>query len=61
MKKNFLQNKTILITGGTGSFGQKFTEICLKKYKPKKSLFIVVMNLNKLKWRKNFLETEKLN
>ena len=29
------QNKIILLTGGTGSFGQKFTEIMLKKYKPK--------------------------
>lgn len=28
-------NKTILLTGGTGSFGQKFTEIVLKKHKPK--------------------------
>jgi UDP-N-acetylglucosamine 4,6-dehydratase/5-epimerase len=31
-----LTGKTILITGGTGSFGKKFTEIVLKKYKPKK-------------------------
>lgn len=31
-----LNNKTILITGGTGSFGKKFTEIIFKKYKPKK-------------------------
>ena len=29
-------NKTILITGGTGSFGKKFTEVILKKYKVKK-------------------------
>jgi len=29
-------NKTILITGGTGSFGKKYTEIILKKYNPKK-------------------------
>ena len=28
-------NKTILITGGTGSFGQKCSEILLK-FKPKK-------------------------
>jgi UDP-N-acetylglucosamine 4,6-dehydratase/5-epimerase len=28
--------KTILLTGGTGSFGQKFTEIMLKKYNPKR-------------------------
>ena len=29
------KNKTILITGGTGSFGNKFTEIMLKNHKPK--------------------------
>lgn len=29
-------NKTVLITGGTGTFGTKFTEILLSKYKPKK-------------------------
>lgn len=28
-------NKTILITGGTGSFGQKFVEIILKEHNPK--------------------------
>ncbi|MEW5895422.1 MAG: UDP-N-acetylglucosamine 4,6-dehydratase (inverting) [Candidatus Omnitrophota bacterium] len=31
-----LDDKTILITGGTGSFGKKFTEIVLKRYNPKK-------------------------
>lgn len=31
-----LNNKVILVTGGTGSFGQAFTEIIFKKYKPKK-------------------------
>jgi len=30
-----LNNKTILITGGAGSFGQKFTEIILREYNPK--------------------------
>ena len=29
-------NKTILITGGTGSFGHKFVEMTLKKFNPKK-------------------------
>jgi len=28
-------NKTLLLTGGTGSFGQKFVETMLNKYKPK--------------------------
>jgi FlaA1/EpsC-like NDP-sugar epimerase len=31
-----LENKTILITGGTGSFGNRFTELILQKYNPKK-------------------------
>jgi UDP-N-acetylglucosamine 4,6-dehydratase (inverting) len=31
----FLNNKIVLITGGCGSFGQKFTEIVLKEYNPK--------------------------
>jgi len=30
-----LENKVILVTGGTGSFGQKFTEIVLKQHNPK--------------------------
>ena len=30
-----LNNKNILITGGTGSFGQKFVNNVLLKYKPK--------------------------
>ena len=30
------KNSSILITGGTGSFGHKFTELTLKKYNPKR-------------------------
>lgn len=33
---NLLAEKSILITGGTGSFGKKATEIILKRYKPKR-------------------------
>jgi UDP-N-acetylglucosamine 4,6-dehydratase (inverting) len=29
-----LKNKVVLLTGGTGSFGNKFTEITLKEYDP---------------------------
>lgn len=31
-----LNNKTILITGGTGSFGKKFLEMIFEQYNPKK-------------------------
>ena len=30
------KNKTIFVTGGTGSFGQHFITTILKKYSPKK-------------------------
>ncbi|MCI6165468.1 MAG: polysaccharide biosynthesis protein, partial [Lachnospira sp.] len=33
---SMLNGKTILITGGTGSFGNHFVEYVLKNYKPKK-------------------------
>jgi UDP-N-acetylglucosamine 4,6-dehydratase (inverting) len=31
-----LNDKSILITGGTGSFGKKFTEIIFKRYRPRR-------------------------
>ena len=31
-----LNDKTILITGGTGSFGKKFIEMIFANYSPKK-------------------------
>ena len=34
------ENKTILITGGTGSFGRRFTHLMLKRYKKIKKLII---------------------
>jgi len=39
-------NKNILITGGTGSFGKKYTEIILSLYKPNK---IIVFSRDELK------------
>ncbi len=39
-------NKTILITGGTGSFGKKFIKILLSKYQPKK---VIVYSRDELK------------
>jgi len=41
-----LNNKTILITGGTGSFGKKFIKTILDKYKPKK---VIVYSRDELK------------
>ena len=41
-----LKNKTILITGGTGSFGKAFSAELLRKHKPKK---IIIFSRDELK------------
>ena len=40
-----LNNKTILITGGTGSFGSTFIDFVAKKHNPKKLLFFLEKKL----------------
>ncbi|MGI2191745.1 UDP-N-acetylglucosamine 4,6-dehydratase (inverting) [Shewanella baltica] len=39
-------NKTILITGGTGSFGRKYTKTILARYKPKR---LIILSRDELK------------
>ena len=51
-----LNNKTILITGGTGSFGQKFTEIIFKKYKPRKIIIFSRDEYKQFEMSKKFSE-----
>ena len=41
-----LTNKTLLITGGTGSFGRKFTELVLREHDPRR---IIVFSRDELK------------
>ncbi|MBS4025583.1 MAG: UDP-N-acetylglucosamine 4,6-dehydratase (inverting) [Clostridia bacterium] len=51
-----LNNKAILITGGTGSFGKKFTEMILELYEPKK---IIIYSRDEFKqdlMKKDFLQ-----
>ena len=38
--------KTILLTGGTGSFGQKFVKMTLDRFKPKK---IIILSRDEMK------------
>jgi UDP-N-acetylglucosamine 4,6-dehydratase (inverting) len=46
VKKPLLLNSSILITGGTGSFGHEFVAMTLKKYNPKK---IVIFSRDEMK------------
>ena len=41
-----LKSSTILITGGTGSFGKKFVSMTLKKFNPKR---IIVFSRDEMK------------
>jgi len=41
-----IKNKTILVTGGTGSFGKKFIQTILEGYRPKK---VIVYSRDELK------------
>lgn len=38
--EDIFKSKSILITGGTGSFGRKFTEVVLRRYQPEKLIIL---------------------
>lgn len=47
-------NKTVLITGGTGSFGRRFAEVILKRYKLKKVIIYSRDELKQYEMREQF-------
>lgn len=49
-----LENKTILITGGTGSFGNTFIPMTLKKYNPKKLIIFSRDEMKQWEMAKSF-------
>lgn len=53
-----LNNKNILITGGTGSFGKKCTEIILKHYKPKRLIIYSRDELKQFEMAQQFPESK---
>src|SRR4051812_20982866 len=54
------QDKVVLVTGGTGSFGKKFTEILLRDYKPKKLIIFSRDELKQHDMRQQFPEHANL-
>ena len=54
-----LNNKVILITGGTGSFGKKFTSRILSQYIPKKIIIYSRDEYKQYMMRKQFAEFDK--
>ena len=55
-----LNDKTILITGGTGSFGNRFVKYVLEHYKPKKIIIYSRDEFKQFNMRNRFREYDKL-
>jgi UDP-N-acetylglucosamine 4,6-dehydratase len=51
-----LNNKTILVTGGTGSFGKKFIKTILKRYNPRKIIIYSRDELKQFEMQQEFLD-----
>lgn len=55
---SLLENKVILITGGTGSFGRAFVRYVLKHYKPRKLIIFSRDEFKQWQMSKEFPESE---
>ena len=53
-------NKTILITGGTGSFGHAFVQMTLKKYNPRKVIIFSRDEMKQWEMAKLFKDEERI-
>ena len=54
MAHDFLADRTVLVTGGTGSFGRRFAEIVLARHKPRKLIILSRDELKQLEMREAF-------
>lgn len=53
-----LNGKVVLITGGTGSFGQKFVETVLQRYRPERLIVFSRDELKQFQMRERFSEQD---
>jgi len=58
---NFINNKVVLITGGTGSFGKKFTETVLSECSPKKLIIFSRDEMKQYEMKQVFSEEKYKN
>jgi UDP-N-acetylglucosamine 4,6-dehydratase len=55
-----LENSTILVTGGTGSFGNTFVPLTLERYNPKKIIIFSRDEMKQWEMAKNFNSDERV-
>ena len=53
-------DKSILVTGGTGSFGKKFTQMIFEEYKPKKVVILSRDEMKQWEMKQQYLENENI-
>jgi UDP-N-acetylglucosamine 4,6-dehydratase (inverting) len=61
ISKQMLNNKTVFISGGTGSFGQQFIDQVVKNFKPKKLIVFSRDELKQFEMKKKFSDKELKN
>ena len=57
---SIFDGKTILVTGGTGSFGKKFVEVMVKEYRPEKLIVFSRDELKQFEMAQSFPEKDYL-
>jgi len=55
-----LKNRTILVTGGTGSFGHTFIPMTLEKYNPKKIIIFSRDEMKQWEMAKLFVDASRV-
>jgi UDP-N-acetylglucosamine 4,6-dehydratase/5-epimerase len=60
MKTNLFEDSTILVTGGTGSFGNKFAEMTLNSLNPKKLIIYSRDEMKQWEMAKRFSDDERV-
>jgi len=58
--RNMLNNSTILITGGTGSFGKTFVPMTLERFSPKKIIIYSRDEMKQWEMAKEFVNDERV-
>ena len=54
------QGSTLLVTGGTGSFGRKFVPMTLKKFNPKKLIIFSRDEIKQWEMAKEYTEDDRV-
>jgi len=60
MKKHLFNNKVVMITGGTGSFGKLFSKIVLDEYNPKKLIIYSRDEMKQFEMQQNYEKTKNI-